>query len=270
VHHAAEVGESVYQMYDFPCNIFLAMSGTFAHVARPCKTGGKDSVEPDLDTAPSTKSGAGVVALAKARIFQMQSHPNLLGNVCEAEATAKEPSYRLYPYQLFSHGSYFGDMEVIEGCSRVSSVRCEKAGMALALHKQDFAEMQDTFPHCAAIWKTAAAHREKMRKRCLADLNSGLTYRNLAAKRIQTFVRERRRASSSMAKPPRPMGQVGQEILHRACTGGRQRHTNATLQVGLEAVRTDLDAFRSEVRKELQQLRDLILLGVQAARSASP
>jgi len=157
--HHFEAGEIVYQRNDVPFNIYLVLEGTFANVARPTALGGCD------------------------RECRFRSN--------DMERTA---TINLYPYQLFSNCSYFGDVEVMQAKPRSSTVRCESNGGAvLALHKRDFWQLVEEFPQFGASWRSVAARRFIQRLRLLKRLKYGMTYRHFAAAKIQHFVRAQKR-----------------------------------------------------------------------------
>mmetsp|Transcript_85861 Transcript_85861/g.237841 ORF Transcript_85861/g.237841 Transcript_85861/m.237841 type:complete len:722 (+) Transcript_85861:68-2233(+) len=159
--HQFEAGEIVYQRNDMPFNIYLVLDGTFANVARPTPKGGCDEE-------------------------------------CITGAIERLQSTHLYPYQLFSGNSYFGDIEVLESRPRGSTVRCESNGGAvLALHKRDFWQLVEEFPQFGASWRTCACRRSIQRLRFLGRLRCGMTYRHFAASRIQHFIRIRKRRRST-------------------------------------------------------------------------
>lgn len=160
--------EVVYYCYDHPESLFLVLEGTFANVAKPDCAGGLSELPPSVE-----------------RLFRISEQYG-------TAATGKHPA--LYPYQLFSFGSYFGEAELLlEGCPRRSCTRCESdsGGVLLALHKDDLASIVREFPRFASAWRDAALRREAYRRVLLSGLTQGRTFRQMAACTLQRYVRHR-------------------------------------------------------------------------------
>lgn len=159
-HFIFQVGEIVYEVSDYPFNMFLVLHGTFAYVAHP--------------------SGQGGGAEAAAR--------------CPGGVLESEEGPELFPFQLFSHGAYFGDVEMFCGQLRMATARCEKEGShAIALHMNDVKSLGDQFLEFDRGWRAAAVRHATTRRRQQAKLIYGRGYRDLAASTIQRDWRRRRR-----------------------------------------------------------------------------
>mmetsp|Transcript_27613 Transcript_27613/g.64394 ORF Transcript_27613/g.64394 Transcript_27613/m.64394 type:complete len:730 (+) Transcript_27613:51-2240(+) len=271
--------ETVYQVNEIPLNIFIVVSGTFAFVGRPHLEGGFDAptcvqVAPTVvkstptltqSASSTTKFSSGFSALKHARTLLMGTLSSSRGNEEErpesqADTTASRPLYSLYPYQLFSCGSYFGDTDMMLGRLRGPTARCEKAGTALVLHKQALMEIQDNFPQFDVARRTAAARNEGFRLRSLVRLKKGLTFKNLAATRIQSFVRKRlqrkkddlpARQISYLDKPNRPRGSKMEKARADCNDVGDVRTTVGTL-------RDEFNSFRNEMRDNMEEVRSML------------
>merc|ERR1719343_410911 len=102
--------------------------------------------------------------------------PSGLGQLVQRAQSEKSAApERLYPYQLFSSGDYFGEVEMLQGQVRFATTRCESAGAALLLRKESVATLQEEFPRFGDMWRKAAQAHERTRVRRLAKLTHGLT-----------------------------------------------------------------------------------------------
>merc|ERR1719379_1199600 len=111
-------------------------------------------------------------------------------SVTEGSAPHPTPD-RLYPYQLFSAGSYFGEVELLASRARYATMRCESHhGTVLVLRKESFLELSAEFPKFGAAWLRESQKHERQRQQCLAKLTQGLPYRHLAASTIQKFAKQ--------------------------------------------------------------------------------
>jgi len=147
-----EDGEVAYQHQDHAYNLFLITSGTFSYIGQPRKKGGKDA-PPRAFTTSDTK---------------------------------EEP---LYPYMLFGKGSYLGDLEVLLNNPRPASCRCEVAGAALVLPRNELNVLIGEFPQYVPIWFSEGQRRERHRQRCLKRLRHKYKLQDFCAVAIQTQLR---------------------------------------------------------------------------------
>lgn len=180
-----ERDDFVYQTNDFPVTLYLVVQGTFAHVAMPSSKGGvESSSELFMRSEEEINSEAEMVRRVGGKdINRRTSRRPLLST------TSNSP---LYPYKLLCVNSYFGEVEIMMGTARRSTVRCEShTGSLLVLHKQAFQDIALDFPQFGISWKRRAARQEQLRLRLLRKLKRGVTYRQLAAVRIQQFFRLR-------------------------------------------------------------------------------
>lgn len=199
--------EVVYQKHDFASNVFLVLSGTFAHVAMPSAKGGIDMncaavleyAEASMTVSPLASARPRIKPMKSGR--SIQSRSSSVSSVfldrgkatfCDLDGRDKDNSGGLYPYMLFSHDTYFGDVELLTGSPRMTTVRCEYFATTLALHKQDFNDIKSLFPQFSAHWKHVACRREWARIHALLKLKRGLTFRQLAASKILEKWRARR------------------------------------------------------------------------------
>jgi len=196
-----EAGEIVYQVHDFPFNLFLVLDGIFANVARPTRQGGvdeNDNCDMIMDEQVSDDTAAVEVQVQGTQSMAMWFQPSmrkLTENMAVEPCKSEHPrtSTRLYPYRLYGRNNYFGDFGLLESCPRRATVRCESdnGGSTLVLHKNDFHRIAEEFPQFAAGWRHEARRREGLRCRQLARLSCGMTIRHLAATRIQQWMRVR-------------------------------------------------------------------------------
>merc|ERR1740121_843733 len=116
-----EVGEIVYNAHDEVANVFLVLSGTFAHVAHASPDGGRNYRGGGLDCRRINTSRA---ILETKRSM--------------SSAALAEVHKILQPYSLFSHRSYFGEVEIFLDCMRKTTARCEsQSGCLLVIHKSE-------------------------------------------------------------------------------------------------------------------------------------
>jgi CRP-like cAMP-binding protein len=162
--------EVVYYCYDHPESLFLVLEGTFANVAKPDRLGGLSELQPSME-----------------RLFRIsEQYGTGVGSASNQGA--------LYPYQLFSAGSYFGEAELLlEPSPRRSCTRCESesGGLLLALHKDDLSDIVKEFPRFATAWRDAALRREVYRRALLKRLTFGRSFRHFAAASIQKFFKQK-------------------------------------------------------------------------------
>uniref|UniRef100_A0A7S1M9Y0 Cyclic nucleotide-binding domain-containing protein n=1 Tax=Alexandrium catenella TaxID=2925 RepID=A0A7S1M9Y0_ALECA len=228
-----QAGEVVYQMGDYPFNIFLVLSGTFAFVGRPSPAGGQDAMEVDeikLHVAHTNSLGEAAAAVSSMLITE----------------TNNNKSDRLYPYRLFSCQSYFGETEMLMGKPRLSTARCERKGVGLTLHKSDFLDIKEMFPQFGSLWASAMRRRERFRKLARACLTKPTTCKVLSVTRIQEFWRyrgqklpsEQRRASSRFTE---------------VAVANHQRLRRSSIEAP-SATRGDADSI-SSLRGEIESLR---------------
>lgn len=114
--------------------------------------------------------------------------------VARPERHSKSPKANdMWPYQLFSHASYFGNYELHTGTKqfRRSTARCEtpQGGQVLRLQKDHYQRLCGDFPQFAAAWKYEANRRESHRCWLHANHTRMLTYRLLAVRRMQKLCR---------------------------------------------------------------------------------
>lgn len=119
----------------------------------------------------------------------------------------------MYPYQLFSQGSYFGEYGVLHNQPRDTSARCEARGSCIVVPKSELDRAMCDFPEFSAFWVSTADSRERQRLACRNRLTAGRSYKHLAAFMIQCFFRSLRKpskvarmraVSSSEEEPPAP------------------------------------------------------------------
>lgn len=116
--------------------------------------------------------------------------------VARPERPSKSPrANEMWPYQLFSHRSYFGNFELHCGLKqfRRATARCESdRGHALRLPREHYMRLCAEFPQFNAAWHGESIRREALRCRLQAAHGRMLNYRVLAAKRLQRYIRLRK------------------------------------------------------------------------------
>jgi len=188
-------GEIVYQMHDFPFNLFLVLRGTFGYIGMPAERGGIDMSCEGPESAKALvsrltrSSDRSLHAGVKSRMGGWRKQESAAGGMDQKDSN--DGSHHLFPYRLVGCNSYFGDIEMIRSCPRLTTVRCETpTAKALILHKTDFGELRDQFPQFGALWQYAARRREWSRLSHRSRLTRGIPYRALAALKIERFWRE--------------------------------------------------------------------------------
>eukprot|EP00913_Durusdinium_trenchii_P032748 g30656.t1 len=113
--------------------------------------------------------------------------------VARPERPSKSPrANEMWPYQLFSHNSYFGNFELHGGVKqfRRCNARCEsEKGQALRLPREHYSRLCGEFPQFCAAWYSECLRREALRCRLLEMHTKMLNYRVLAARRLQRYFR---------------------------------------------------------------------------------
>lgn len=253
-------GEVIYQVNDFPFNLFLVLRGTFASVGQPSPQGGLAFIPPPLAPRPPPDAVGHVPSgvpplLLKAGGKLLGGRQGPRGGV---EALATGP--KLFPFQLFSAGSYFGDVELFLGQPRQTTVRSERdGGLVLSLHKNELLPLTQDFPNFGKRWKSAAKHHAAVRLRRQARLTRGYSYRHLAAVTIQGFWRAWSSGSWAVAElqaqvgtpmGPRISSKRGSVIEMFGGGGGIKE-----LRQEVQDLHVTVDDLRKEVGEVLQTMR---------------
>jgi len=189
-----EQGELVYCAGDYAFNVFLVISGIFAHVAIPGVHGGDDGLtEGALDVAMALQSGAKRKSRGNRTSSRLLAQSSQLSAKKQQSEPLPQPKRRqaLFPYQIFSREKYFGENELLHRTLRRSTVRCEQDGYLLVLHRSEFFSIMDEFPTIGEIWKADARRHEIHRCLCLKHHTRKMTIQHLAAWQIQRKVREK-------------------------------------------------------------------------------
>lgn len=187
-------GELIYQMNDPPHGIFLVLSGTLAYIGKPSKSGGKDVIPvASLGSGPSKQSSGAADADNMIHVMSTLAYATNAAALQPRIASTAVKAL-LFPYQLFSYGNYLGDLELETQSPRFATVRCESScdAILLAIGNQDWCNLVDEFPDFGTAWRSMAHRREMNRRRCIANLKLGLTYKQLAAVHIQKAFRTSR------------------------------------------------------------------------------
>mmetsp|Transcript_123516 Transcript_123516/g.384492 ORF Transcript_123516/g.384492 Transcript_123516/m.384492 type:complete len:745 (-) Transcript_123516:306-2540(-) len=271
-------GEVVYQMHDFPFNLFLVLRGTFALVARPTAGGGVDEMHVDSPVAEAD--------LEVDSVFKWIQSTTRCGSPAEPglPSSSSRISSELYPYRLFSHCNYFGDLELFLGGPRKATARCERQGAALVLHKSLLLTLEEQFPHFREAWTAMARRREHFRRRSVRRLRYALSLRHFAALRIQICHRARKEhMGQGMTNRARCISDSFEAMLERRLAPQLlvENSADARLHVGSEharAGRTDsgsvdqpqLEALQrsvNELRRDVDRRMDATQAELKAFRA---
>jgi len=180
-------GELAYQMHDFAFNLGLVLHGTFAYIGEPTPSGGRDGMpcnRHDGDDGQQLSSRS-MVNMFKSGL-EVRRSASLDCTAAELQRHRLQ-SRHLHPYLLVGHGSYFGDHECFSGTVRLNTVRCERAGTALLLRKQDLIDLMQKFPQFGSVWATVAWKRENRRLKAKSRLIEAQGFRTFAATMMQQF-----------------------------------------------------------------------------------
>jgi len=278
------MGEVVYMKDDAPFNLYLVFSGTFAYIGTPGHAGGEDA-------SPNPESGNPALSTAKVAIRALSERVGRVASDESFNATGVS-RLKLYPYQLFNAGSYFGDLELLASESRLCTARCESDGSLLVMHRQQYFRLHQEFPRCRDVWLSAARRREVNRQLRLARLRKPRNFQAYAALTIQSVYKVRRntgsvhshsrlvwrrpslgcqpspptRTSPPLVQPKRTGSEsfiVQEEQEHTpssvsrhvgACCSGNCHHMNVELKLQNQ-LRAGLEELRQELRAGLEQLR---------------
>jgi len=160
-------GEIVYQVNDYPFNLFLVYSGVFAYVMHP----------PAREPCEPSPCADGI------DVYQREPSKGTHSDI--------PPAVGMEPYQLFPCGTYFGDYEIFVNCPRSAAARCESFdGVLLCVARPHMKEVVGDFPEFAAEWRRLAGRREANRQAKMAGMRGGLQYGDLAAMAIQRCFRQ--------------------------------------------------------------------------------
>lgn len=264
--HDCKQFELIYKVTDFPFNLFMVLSGTFAYVAYPSPGGGLPATETSMEAAASKKkldkaksrSGTGT---EKSEANTSGSVSSLLRGKAQDHELVEinDVDAGLFPYQLFSCGSYFGDLELFQNCPRHTTSRCEsKAGQLLSLRKKDLEMLTDEFPPFGVLGRIAAMNSGTFRQVKQKCLTEGLNYKDLAAKTIQgaarlRATRNRARATDGSTAAPASVGAVLQEEMHidsmRKVRVKKKRHRDVHEEV--QDLQDVVDAINSKIEHVL-------------------
>lgn len=161
-------GEIVYQVNDYPFNLFLVYSGVFAYVVHP----------PAPEPCEPSPCADGI------DVYQCEPSKDPHSDI--------PPAVGMEPYQLFPCGTYFGDYEIFMNCPRSAAARCESFdGVLLCVARPHMKAVVLDFPEFAAEWRRLAGIRESHRVAKMEGMRGGLQYGDLAAMAIQRVFRQK-------------------------------------------------------------------------------
>lgn len=233
-----ERDQTVYYVQDHAWNIYLVMAGVFSYIT------GSFTTPQELDT----------INLAQG-LFNLK------------ELTISQGEDDASPYQLFSPGSYFGDLEiVVDSGPRVATARCESFdGATLALHKRDLFSLIEEFPHITTQWRQAARRRERHRKKLMARFHRG-SYKDLAARMLQRgwrhFLAKRKGIVASDVEKYRAMvGRMRETVSKKSRPIPPSEHVPQyarLIQAQIQSVRTDVDELRDHLSDEVKEMKQMI------------
>jgi len=184
----------------------------------------------------------------------------------------------LWPYKLFCHGSFFGDVEIHMRTPRRCTARCECPGVLLVLDIETITKFMKEFPHFSLAWRSEAVRNERRHDEALKREPMGTRARELAATIIQRYARSKwggiHRAevdslgsddgsasllpgsTSRLAPESHALGsaacQAATAIVAAAGSDGSSR-------IAVDMVRTVGEELRAEMRASLASLRGELL-----------
>eukprot|EP00927_Polykrikos_kofoidii_P031840 TRINITY_DN27283_c0_g1_i1.p1 TRINITY_DN27283_c0_g1~~TRINITY_DN27283_c0_g1_i1.p1 ORF type:complete len:665 (+),score=59.38 TRINITY_DN27283_c0_g1_i1:59-2053(+) len=219
----------VYQLHDAPSHVFFVSMGTFACVGCPHpETGGVDSIAIESD-----------------------SELSVVSKVSSGRRKVSHHRASMFPYMIFSRNSYFGEIEMFSGTTRLSTVRCEtNTGQALACSRDNWTKFIRRFPEMCLVWHFAAAKRRRLRERSLRRLTSKRTHCQLAGATILRYMQ---------------LGQRGQGLRRRRAEKiWKSVHKLSTEpEVGLKASKSEKSSL-----DELQQTIEMLNAEISEFREA--
>lgn len=169
-----EADQTIYEVGDHPSNLFLVLSGTFAYVAEP--------------VGPVRKFRA------------LKPHPSL--KACMSPKSKPQAGPALFPFQLFSAGAYFGDVEIFLKRPRQATARSEtEAGVALSVHANELKGLVEEFPEFGKKWHLAAWDHALALKQRQAKLAARCCFRHFAATAIQEHWRGQNESAQRCESP---------------------------------------------------------------------
>jgi CRP-like cAMP-binding protein len=239
-----EVGEIVYNAHDEVANVFLVLSGTFAHVAHASPDGGRNYRGGGLDCRRINTSRA---ILETKRSM--------------SSAALAEVHKILQPYSLFSHRSYFGEVEIFLDCMRKTTARCEsQSGCLLVIHKSEFRQVAQDFPQFGVLWKQAAIRHDRMQKIHKAQLKVEQTFEHLAASLIQRFVRSMIKAGrSSQGRSQQPgASQIAGNVANLEAINDDSDESDVDTKIRgqrISELRSDVASLHTKLDTVLRALR---------------
>mmetsp|Transcript_91522 Transcript_91522/g.254875 ORF Transcript_91522/g.254875 Transcript_91522/m.254875 type:complete len:730 (-) Transcript_91522:163-2352(-) len=284
--HYYRIGEEIYHSFDHAFNLFLVFNGTFTYVATPTPFGGVPEApqqEDNMHQRLSEKSSM-LATPGSSTIGGLISRATMKLGGCsrevESDAAGTIPG-TLFPYQLFSHHCYFGDIELFANCPRLTTARCESSGGTLGvIPKKQLFSLADEFPQFKTVWKLQSRQRMWAREKKLRKLTDGQPVRSFAASCIQQWFRALRRLKGRSKWALRNDIHTehhanGNAFLKRAESGifgavdAHKKFTHESDQLNVSSVTAaDLHALRREMQTQYQQLHLAIVslgqqLGVQ-------
>eukprot|EP00928_Gymnodinium_smaydae_P047872 TRINITY_DN31984_c0_g1_i1.p1 TRINITY_DN31984_c0_g1~~TRINITY_DN31984_c0_g1_i1.p1 ORF type:complete len:719 (+),score=104.90 TRINITY_DN31984_c0_g1_i1:42-2198(+) len=268
-HHVrCSGGDIVYRFDDFPFNMYIVLQGTFAHIALPSAGAQGDvslrSMSLLAESVHSSSLLASSLDFAESMLRKgttSSGKTRTPGTATCDEADLDEP---LYPYHLVSSRGYFGEVELIRGCARRSTVRCESVeGTLLVIRRDDFMALTYEFPQFYEAWRGQANRRSIMRQSLLNRHNRRISYRHLAACWLQRFFRSRRtRPASTPTADPKLPGEANKRLasagLQRAGRAAAPGSRGCDCASAVEHLRGDL----ASLRFDFEALRNAVLAAV--------
>jgi len=214
----------IYQAQDYPFNLFLVLSGTFAYVAQPTAQGGysyvpKSAVAPKAAFTHAPK----LTAMSKVRgAFGggdlPESGPMVRHHSPPSDAPPPDAhsSPSMHPFVWFGFGAYFGEEELFEVVPRKATSRCESmGGELLTITKQELRQLADEFPQFGMRWKRMAVARSKRHRQRKVQLTRGRSVRTAAAVILQMWAR-------SWLRPPRRVEEAEEDEQRTAPVAKRR------------------------------------------------
>ncbi|CAK0795523.1 unnamed protein product [Prorocentrum cordatum] len=184
---------------------------------------------------------------------------------------------RLHPYKVIGKNAYFGE-DIITGSIRTATVRCEKDGHVMLLHKQDLGTSGDAqgarllaeFPQFRRVLRAECLRLQARRKHRLQHVRTGHQYESYAASALQEAwrARERQRSGGGPAEAQPPAATPGERgrgapqkgpAAAKCLEGGGGDHKARQLVADIEALRADVERNFGAVNATLERLERLVV-----------
>eukprot|EP00927_Polykrikos_kofoidii_P011978 TRINITY_DN15139_c0_g2_i3.p1 TRINITY_DN15139_c0_g2~~TRINITY_DN15139_c0_g2_i3.p1 ORF type:complete len:723 (+),score=70.21 TRINITY_DN15139_c0_g2_i3:67-2235(+) len=238
----------IYRRFETCHNVFFVLRGTFAYVGTADSAGGIEfptqavsgNILRDVRKLPLKHAGSN---WWRSKTSGSHLHDTVSSAVCSVSHS------ELTPYQTFSRGSCFGQIEPILSIRhRACTARVESEfAEALSVRLEDFLATFGEAPLIDLKW--SAKHEETLRLSRLARMTRQVSYSDLAASSIQRFVRNRWMVKGCKEKSAPEQAEV-------QTSANVKPAAHHDIDVGLAA--HDEDSRVLTMLEEVKQLRDAV------------